>query len=145
MSSVLCYDVLGSCRGRLRHGHYRCFDEVHLHRDVTAHRRVADAHVLRDLSIKNRTFYPTFLIVSLQNIKPIVFLSYSSQAFWGLLMFCTAEKFGVEMSTYKSQWTRGVLEVQKGHFRFRPSFTKCKMAAKRIFLSKKEICRILAG
>ena len=98
MSSVLCYDVLGSCRGRLRHGHYRCFDEVHLHRDVTAHRRVADAHVLRDLSIKNRTFYPTFLIVSLQNIKPIVFLSYSSQAFWGLLMFCTAEKFGVEMS-----------------------------------------------
>jgi len=31
----------------------------------------------------------------------------------------------------------GGMEVQKGHFRFGPSFTKCNVAAKRIYLSQK--------
>ena len=44
-------------------------------------------------------------------------------------------------------WTLqgGGREVQKGHFRFWPSFIKCCMVAKRICLSKKRKLWILAG
>ena len=41
---------------------------------------------------------------------------------------------------------RGGWEVQKGHFRFGLSLTKCNMAAKRIYLSIKVTCgRICTG
>ena len=36
-----------------------------------------------------------------------------------------------------SELFRGGREVEKGHFRFGPSFTICNMAAKWIYLSKK--------
>jgi len=36
----------------------------------------------------------------------------------------------------------GRMNVQKGHFRFGLSLTKCNMAAKRIYLSKKELSNL---
>jgi len=37
-----------------------------------------------------------------------------------------------------SEFSRGGRDVEKGHFRFRPSFTKCNTAAKWIYLSIKK-------